>query len=73
DISLDYCYWDVLRLLRILLEKKIAAIKGYRGGSGDELETSMEDVEGVCGAPAFMEKKEEMWPFLRPRNVLRWL
>nr|GEZ28402.1 hypothetical protein [Tanacetum cinerariifolium] len=27
------------------------------------LKTSMEDVEGVCGAATFMEKKEEMWPF----------
>nr|GEW53688.1 reverse transcriptase domain-containing protein [Tanacetum cinerariifolium] len=36
-----------------------------------KLETSMEDVEGVCGVAAFMEKKEEMWPFLGPRNVLR--
>nr|GFA12157.1 hypothetical protein [Tanacetum cinerariifolium] len=27
------------------------------------LETGMEDVEGVCGAAAFMEKKEEMWKF----------
>nr|GEY34081.1 putative ribonuclease H-like domain-containing protein [Tanacetum cinerariifolium] len=35
------------------------------------LETSMEDVEGVCGAAAHMEQKGGMWPFLGPRNVLR--
>nr|GEW23668.1 hypothetical protein [Tanacetum cinerariifolium] len=33
------------------------------------LETSMEDVEGVCGAAAYMEQKGKMWPFLGPRNV----
>nr|GEW63486.1 hypothetical protein [Tanacetum cinerariifolium] len=49
--------------MKIFLEQSIAAINGYRGGSGGELETSMEDVEGVCGAATFMEKKEEMWPF----------
>nr|GEW92057.1 hypothetical protein [Tanacetum cinerariifolium] len=27
-------------------------------------------LDGVCGVAAFMEKKEEMWPFLGPRNVL---
>nr|GEW57203.1 ribonuclease H-like domain-containing protein [Tanacetum cinerariifolium] len=27
------------------------------------LETSMDDVEGVCGAAACMEQKGEMWPF----------
>nr|GFA66026.1 hypothetical protein [Tanacetum cinerariifolium]GFA76762.1 hypothetical protein [Tanacetum cinerariifolium]GFB17153.1 hypothetical protein [Tanacetum cinerariifolium] len=42
----------VLLLLRVIKEEV-----------GDELETSMEDVEGVCGAAAFMEKKEEMWKF----------
>nr|GFA38082.1 hypothetical protein [Tanacetum cinerariifolium] len=35
------------------------------------VETSMEDVEGVCGVAALMEKKEEMWLFLGPTNVLR--
>nr|GEX49017.1 hypothetical protein [Tanacetum cinerariifolium] len=37
------------------------------------IETSMEDVEGVCGDTAFIGKKEEMWPFFGQRNVLRWL
>nr|GFC51579.1 hypothetical protein [Tanacetum cinerariifolium] len=35
------------------------------------LETSMEDVEGVCGAAAFMVQKEKMWPFLGPRIQMR--
>nr|GEU77541.1 RNA-directed DNA polymerase, eukaryota [Tanacetum cinerariifolium] len=35
------------------------------------LETSMEDVEGVCGAAACMDQKGEMWPFLGPKNVVR--
>nr|GEZ01202.1 hypothetical protein [Tanacetum cinerariifolium] len=35
------------------------------------LETSIEDVEGVCGAAAYMEQKGKMWPFLGPRNVSR--
>nr|GFA20195.1 retrovirus-related Pol polyprotein from transposon TNT 1-94 [Tanacetum cinerariifolium] len=34
------------------------------------IETSMEDVEGVCSVLAYMEKKGEMWPLLGPRNVL---
>nr|GEX03290.1 hypothetical protein [Tanacetum cinerariifolium] len=33
------------------------------------LETSMEDVEGVCGATTHMEQKGEMWPFLGPGNA----
>nr|GEZ78892.1 hypothetical protein [Tanacetum cinerariifolium] len=35
-----------------------------------KLETSMEDVEGVCGVSDYMEQKGEMWPLLGPRNVL---
>nr|GEX26052.1 hypothetical protein [Tanacetum cinerariifolium] len=34
------------------------------------IETSMEDVEGVCGDAAFIGKKEEMWPFFGQRNYL---
>nr|GEV78365.1 uncharacterized mitochondrial protein AtMg00810-like [Tanacetum cinerariifolium] len=30
-------------------------------------------LDGVCGVAAFMEKKEEMWPFLGTRNVLRFM
>nr|GEY49563.1 hypothetical protein [Tanacetum cinerariifolium] len=36
------------------------------------LETSMEDVEGVCGVAAYMEQKGKMWPFLGPRNRLHY-
>nr|GEW61748.1 hypothetical protein [Tanacetum cinerariifolium] len=35
------------------------------------LETSMEDVEGVCGIATYMEQKGKMWPTLGSRNVLR--
>nr|GFA03238.1 hypothetical protein [Tanacetum cinerariifolium] len=33
-LSLDYCSWDFLGSFRIFFEERIAAIKGYRGGSG---------------------------------------
>nr|GEW32239.1 putative reverse transcriptase domain-containing protein [Tanacetum cinerariifolium] len=69
----------------IIREQSIAVYKGYRGGGvvqtgmknlwsrRQEIRCgglgSIFDVF-VCGAATFMEKKEEMWPFLRPRNVL---
>nr|GEX77388.1 hypothetical protein [Tanacetum cinerariifolium] len=37
---------NFLLSFRIFYDQRIAAIKRYRGGSGDELETSIEDVEG---------------------------
>nr|GEX58783.1 hypothetical protein [Tanacetum cinerariifolium] len=40
---------------------------GYKircGGLGSRFDV----LDGVCGAAAFMEKKEEMWPFLGPKN-----
>nr|GEW29181.1 hypothetical protein [Tanacetum cinerariifolium] len=37
------------------------------GGLGSRFD----ELDGVRGAADFMEKKEEMWPFLGPRNVLR--
>nr|GEY55149.1 hypothetical protein [Tanacetum cinerariifolium] len=39
------------------------------GGLGSRFDV----LDDVCGAAAFMEKKEEMWPFLEPRNVLRFM
>nr|GEZ92159.1 hypothetical protein [Tanacetum cinerariifolium]GEZ98131.1 hypothetical protein [Tanacetum cinerariifolium] len=71
--------------LRIFFEQRIDAImvieeelgmsknEGFMEMLWDELyrlESSMEDVEGVCGATAYLEQKGEMWPFVGPRNVL---
>nr|GEZ27874.1 hypothetical protein [Tanacetum cinerariifolium] len=68
---------------RIIREKSISSYKGYRGGGvvqevmrgGYEIRygglgSRFDVLDGVCGAAAFMEKKEEMCPFLGPRNVL---
>nr|GEX62434.1 hypothetical protein [Tanacetum cinerariifolium] len=65
----------------IIREQRIATYKGYRGGGeviceGYEIRcgglgSRFDVLDGVCGAAAFIEKKEEMWPFLGPRNVLR--
>nr|GEU37892.1 reverse transcriptase domain-containing protein [Tanacetum cinerariifolium] len=59
---------------RIIREQRIAAYKGYRGGGmevmcgGYEIRcgglgSRFDVLDGVCGVAAFMEKKEEMWPF----------
>ncbi|GKA45662.1 hypothetical protein Tco_0738458, partial [Tanacetum coccineum] len=69
-----------LRPLRIFLEQRIAAIKGYRGGRGleddeerlhdelHELESSYGVLFTPCDAAAKGRRKETMWLIFIPRN-----
>nr|GEV69079.1 ribonuclease H-like domain-containing protein [Tanacetum cinerariifolium] len=68
NLSLDYYSWDFLRSLRILFEKRIAAIKGYRGGSGGGGRIARwRLVSGVCVVWLEMEQQGDdvasWWPW----------
>nr|GFB18590.1 hypothetical protein [Tanacetum cinerariifolium] len=67
--------------LRIFFEQIIAAIKGYRGGSGGDVERLWSDKDGLwyyleyCGGclwwwevAAYLGTEEKMWLHLEPRN-----
>nr|GEV42657.1 hypothetical protein [Tanacetum cinerariifolium] len=60
-------FLDFFNHPRIIRQQRIAAYKGYRGGGVEVMCRGYHREEGRDVA-IFMEKKEEMWPFLGPRN-----